>query len=219
MKNFKNVYSILIWITMLIYIICRRNMYFSDDITSLDKMILILFGVFILAPIFNEIDFMGVKLKGEIEKNKLETDRELLQIRKEINNNLINNYNVTNNYINSPDNVLKNMEKDYRTTQKVYKNIEISENDILCLQIRQKIEILLKQLAQKYELNQVNTGVMYLLKLLTNKKIIPSKLYNILVEIIIICNKAIHGEEISQNHSEFIKNTYIQVLGELEELI
>lgn len=217
-KILKILYTILLWELMLLYIIIRMDVYFSNSLTTLDNMILILFVIFSILPIFSEIDFMGVKLKREIEKNKIETDRELLQIKAEINNNSMHNSNVIYNYANLPDNTLKTIEKDYQSNFKIYDNFDIDNDAILCLKIRQKIEVLLKQLAEKYGVLEKNMALIPLLRILVNKEVIPNKLYGVLIEIIIICNKSIHGEKISENHSEFIRNTYSQVLLELESI-
>lgn len=217
-KLLKVVYSISLWIIMLIYIVVRKDMYVSNNITTMDNIVLILFVVFTILPLFSEIDFMGVKLKREIEKNKIETEKELLQIRAEISNNSIHNSNVIYNYANLPDSTLKNMEKEYKSTTNTYNNIDVDEDTILCFKIRQRIEILLKQIAQKHGLVEKNYTIIPLLRILVNKEIVSDKLYNVLIEIIIICNKSIHGEEISRNHSDFIKNTYMQVLFELEKV-
>ena len=134
--------------------------------------------------------------------------------------NLINNSNTNtvNYYVNSSDRTLKAIEKDY---QGVINNddridIDIDDDSILCLKIRQKIEILLRQIAQKNNIIKNNTTIP-LLRVLVNEGLISRKLYDILIEIIIICNNAIHGKKISENHRDFIINTYTQVLLELEE--
>lgn len=213
----KMIYTFIIWILMLIYIIIRKEIYLNNIITTMDKVVLILFAIFTLSPIFSEVDFMGIKIKREVEKNKIETEKELLEMKKVINNNLLHNSNIINNFVNAPDNALKNMAKDYENI-KEEKEIEIDNDTMLCFKVRQRIEMLLKQIAAKYEIIEKNYGAMNILRTLTNKEIITNKLYNILLEIIIICNRAIHGEEISQNHNNFIRSTYKQVLTELERV-
>ena len=161
---------------------------------------------------------MRIKIKKEIEKNKIETQKELLEIRSGINNNLLQNSSVIYNCMNMPDKAVKDMEIEYNNKEKNDEDIDVDEESILCFKIRQKVEILLKQIAQKNNIYLMKYSIIQLLKLLNSKEIIPNKLYNVLIEILIICNKAIHGESISENHSEFIKNTYAKVLQELEKI-
>lgn len=204
-----------------------------------DIFIFLLFVSLMLVPIFSEIEFLGIRLKKEIEDLKQNMNIKLGDIKTEIRSSQVQTVHNTFQGFGPPppDNKLPELEneidrivkaklsehsasiKDILSTQVV-----VPENNLQMFKVRYNIENELRRIWQnRFENNEPNDrwknqSVIKITQDLTKFEIIDSNFYNILREILSICNYAIHGENVTDKQVSFVNKNAEQVLEYLNQV-
>lgn len=108
-------YKILLFSSSIYVLFYRKELYQLTEL-NIRNLILILWLILLIIPLFSEIEMFGIKLKKEIAKNKEEISELKNQIIKISNS----NSNITNNYLNS---TLPSKEEVQETTKKLTNHI------------------------------------------------------------------------------------------------
>lgn len=216
-RNLRIIYGALIGVALIIYMYCRHNHYATDDLRIIDKGAIVLFAIIVLLPFIQEIDIFGFKVKKELQKEIEINRKEILETKSEILNNLVQNSNVTNNYLLSDKN-LEFTTKEYSSSKNKYK-INNSEIDISMFKLKKEIVNKLIKIAEYNDMISIPHSAGALVRILINEGYIPDKLYRALMQTLMICNIAIHGQSLNKSQEIYIENTSNIIIEQLDEII
>ena len=222
------------WIGLLIFfslILALKYFGFLSEITK--EFFYVIFGLWIcliLLPLFGEIEFLGIKLKKEIDELKKEVKSEIQSIKYELNTS--NKQQVFLGYGLPPsDTKIPELEKEIndlkeklKQKEKVFGKLnytglagrfDVSDTTIQLFQIRYKLEELITKIWSNYreDLEVENGRIISPVKMLNDLRdidIIDSDVSEIIRGILSICNSAVHGKMTSKRQRNFvIENTKV----------
>ncbi|PLX66458.1 MAG: hypothetical protein C0602_12435 [Denitrovibrio sp.] len=208
-----------------------------EKLNSIELIFIVSILLFLL-PLFSEFEILGIKLKKELEKTKSELsgqiDRAFLTLESKISN-TNNNYNI--NGFNLPIEVLIELFQNHfknasgvgssevvttsakeeedsihnSITQSTDSSIDdikgISERAVYFFKVRYSIENLLTKISSGFLVNRV-WNVSKILETLVTFKIISVEQARLIREIFSIVNRGIHGETVSDEYYNFIRDNY-----------
>lgn len=217
----------------------KYDIYQLKELNAMN-LIFILWIVLLFLPLFSEMEFFGIKLKKEVEKAKTEVKENLNDLRMQImdlkiSNSNANTINFGNDFLPSEQKLKKLIEEfitnssitadnlgevsstpkiDITTDAKVSSNIdsEIAEESTYLFKVRLMLEKTLTDLCDKTGYN--GPKLMHeMVRYLTRCEVINGKTVDLINQIIKITNRGVHGEIVSNEYIDFIK----QVLPELQK--
>ena len=224
MKNINKTYY---WIGLIVFFSLILGLrYFGFLIELRKEFFYAIFGLWIcliLLPLFGEIEFLGIKLKKEIDELKKDVKSEIQSIKYEINTS--NKQKVFLGYGPPPsDNKIPELEKEindlkenFKLTEKTKPTIQstelkgrfdVSDSTLQLFQIRFKLEELITKIWNNYrDENELdNLRIISPTKMLNDLKsleIINLDILEITRGILSICNSAVHGKMTSKRQREF----------------
>jgi len=225
MKNINKTYY---WIGLLVFLSLILGLrYFGFLIELRKEFFYAIFGLWIcliLLPLFGEIEFLGIKLKKEIDELKKDVKSEIQSIKYEINTS--NKQQVFLGYGPPPsDNKIPELEKEindlkenFKLTEKTKPTIQstelkgifdVSDSTLQLFQIRFKLEELITKIWNNYrdDNDLDNLRIISPTKMLNDLRsleIINSDILEITRGILSICNSAVHGKMTSKRQREFV---------------
>lgn len=233
--NFISRYFSKIWYILLLVVVSYHNYFvfaIDDEIMPLTKgSILYIFNVILLfIPLVSEIEISGIKIKKQVEALQKDFDDKIFHLSTLISNHNINSNNInvsmqsmpSSDALNDSINYVKNREgintvQNKESISKYYNN-EYEQVGYL-VNVRRKIEIKLKEI---YNLsphdNSKDIIAIGVLNVLIKKKVINTYLGELIKNIIIICNRSIHGEIIDKKYIEYVVDVNDYVLRELDKV-
>jgi len=240
MKNINKTYY---WLGLLIIFSLVLALRYFGFLTELRKeFFYTIFGLWIcliLLPLFGEIEFLGIKLKKEIDELRKDVKSEIQSIKYEINTS--NQQQVFLGYGPPPsDNKIPELEKEINDLKESFKQrdkadqtikpseledrFDISDSTIQLFQIRYKLEELIKEIWKIYrddeDLDNFRiASPTRMLNDLRNREIINSDIFEITRGILSICNSAVHGKMTSKRQRDFVFDNSKIIYDTLSEKI
>lgn len=233
--NFISRYFSKIWYIFLLVVVSYHNYFvfaIDDEIIPLTKgSILYIFNVILLfIPIVSEIEISGIKIKKQVEALQKDFDDKIFHL-----STLISNHNINSNNINVSMQPMPSSDAMNDSISYVRNNKGINTGQNSCdvskyfdneyeqvgylANIRRRIEIKLNEI---YEVglhdNRKNMPVSKILYILMKHEVINIDVANLIKNIIVICNRSIHGEMIDKKYIEFILDVNDYVLSELDKV-
>lgn len=223
-----------------IYVLYHRNGIYQLKEFNAMNLIFLLWLILLLLPLFSEMEFFGVKLKKEVEKAKTEVKENLNDLRIQIMDLKISNSNAnTINFGNGflpTEQKLKELIEEFITKSNVIDDnlievsskpniglttdakelsnfeFEIAEESTYLFKVRLMLEKTLTDLCEKtgYEGSK---SMHEMMRHLIRCELINGKTEDLISQIIKIANRGVHGEIVSKEYIDFIK----QVLPELKK--
>jgi len=193
-------------------VISKWNAYLEGSSNPFEIMIFFIWIAILLAPLFRQVSFFGVSLKNEIDSLK----GEIVKLKNEI-------YSTQNVYVYpppSPESKLPEIRKVAKAALKKEAGEEsaeshptletvVSEDVSYLFAVRYNLESELKRITDLYWLSQDKEfypkTVTQKLEFLVHMKVIHRNLAFILKEMFAWCSAAIHGEEVSENIKNWIR--------------
>lgn len=203
-----------------------------------DMLVFIVWIAVCLVPFFNQFEFLGIKLKGQIDEVKKELKGEINSLRSEISN--TNNVDVKpsvwvgNQSTPASDEKLLEMEEKlnrivkateagfgYEAKNKASSNIE---PDIMFLfETRYQIESGLRKLAplSGIVVERRALPMVKILYQLVENEVLPSELAKVAREVYSICSPAIHGDidKITPTQVEFVKKVSPELISVINSAV
>jgi hypothetical protein len=188
----------------------------------------------LLVPVFQEVEFFGLKFKQEIEKAKEELNSEILSVRTELRNDVRTTISPQFTIpIPPPDSQLADVEK--RITQVIKEAlavngtaapsptpavVKVSEDVMFLFATRYGLERELRQLAQErnLEIGRQRTGGLQLSRALVRAGIIAEPLDNAIREVYAVSSAAVHAEDITDAQVKFVRDVGPQLVAALQAL-
>jgi len=196
----------------------------SGKSTNIDIFIFLIFTILLLLPLFSEFEFFGIKLKKDIEELKKHIDIKFGEIKNEIQNSqsvttTINGFGPlpSDDRIKELESKIDQMIQDSKTGESIeplkhtsnpplYSEIHVPENNVMMFKIRFNIENEIKRIwkSKFFEKDGRYKPVIKLMQDLIDYGIIDKDLYNILREILSICNIGIHEDKLTEEQVNFV---------------
>ncbi len=239
--KFSKTFKLFWWIALLL--ICGGLFYWrlgpisNGQSAPIDVFIFLIFVGLLLVPIFNEVEFFGIKLKQEIDELKTQISLQFGDLRNEIKNSQVQTIHQNFSSFGKPptdeelpaleiqvDKILKLKLKEYglETEKKLITELEVPANNLMLFQVRYNIEKELSRIWQNYcEEFPIDPGRFPLTKIireLMRYNVIDSELHNILRETLSICNYAIHGQDVSEYQISFVNRNGNEIINILKQL-
>jgi hypothetical protein len=184
-------------------------------------LFLILISLLVI-PLFQEVEFFGIKLKKELDNLKEGIDIKFQNLSAEIRNSI--SVNPIFNFHPPTDESLQNIEDSYRNAinspdENMETTLEVPDNNIYLFKIRFEIEQELRRIIQKFKtgyepIHAYNISI--ILSDLYSSQIITKEEVSALRDIIGICNFGIHNKPITPIQLDFVKDIGEKLIKKLK---
>lgn len=192
------------------------------------NLIFIVWIILLIFPLFSEIEFMGVKVKKEVEKAKEEVKSSLQSIQSQIvqlqlNNSIATNINLGYGTLPS-EQKLEELLQIVRNMQNLQPNIDstksasqIQEDDktVFLFKSRLGIETALRELCEKLGYEE-KIPIMRMAQMLLKAELINGMTCDLISQVCKIANRGVHGEIVSNEYIRFVKETYPEIQRQLK---
>jgi len=207
----------------------------KGESAPLDVFIFIILVALLLAPIFAEVEIFGIKLKREIEELKSQIKLEIGDLKNVIKNNQVQTIHQNITGFGPPptddeipeldarvDRILKEKLKDYYLDAGDQNNtsIEVPKANLLMFQIRYRIEQELRRIWMKNfdDTQNRKRSLTWILRELTDNRVIDKQVYYVLREVLSVCNYAVHGEKVSQSQVDLVEKNVEEIIDLLARI-
>lgn len=206
--------------------------YFRLDINQLKELnsknlIFILWLVLLLLPLFSEMEFLGVKVKKEVEKATEEVKSSLEIIQRQVNqlqmtNSVANNINLTSPTLPSEQKIeellemVKELQPKHASESAEVSLSEVNDKNVYLFKVRFCIEVVLQEMCVKMGYTE-NMPIIRMIQRLNHEEVINGITYDLLIQVCRIANRAIHGEEVSEEYMDFVEKTYPELIRQLRD--
>lgn len=230
----KKLWYIVLLILSTIYVFYYRYEVYQLKELNAANLIFILWLVLLLLPLFSEMEFFGIKLKKELEKTKAEVKENINDLHAQINdlkitNSNANTINLGNGFLPTEQKLKELIEESMKnvnmtiankvTDTKILSSIDfnIAEESTYLFKVRLMLEKTLTDLCDKTD--YVGRKTMHeMMRHLKQCELINGKTVDVLSEIIKIASRGIHGEIVSKEYIDFIKQVYPGLQSQLNEV-
>lgn len=231
-----NNFNILWWIFLILvgayFIYQRYDFIINDSASILDIIILLIWISLLVMPLFQEVNFYGLKLKKEIITLKSDLKEQIINLRSDVQNSIDFKTEINpqiNLFSSSSDSQIPTIKvKHHEILQETLKKqgievksekIETPENAIYLFSVRLEIEKELRRIwnqrfvdVETKRLMQINRIANYLVE----TELIDSRLGGIIREVYAICSQAIHGEDVSKIKVDFVREIAPELITSLK---
>jgi len=224
------------WFFLLIlfstYLFQNRIRIFNNTLTQIDFIIFILWIVLLIFPLFSEIDIAGIKLKKEIESLKSEIKEQIFTIRSEIRNSATFQ-NIYYPIIPQPPSPEK-IQDDKLKYSAIFKSVtpsiaqlsideltKIPEKNKTLFSIRLTLENELRRIVTKhFDLDETRRpiSITQMVRMLVKNDLLDPDFLGLVTEINIICSRAVHQYDITDDQYEFVLEFYPKLLQILKAM-
>lgn len=202
---------------------------------SLTSTVFIIWIVLLLLPLFSELEFLGVKIKREVQQEVEKSNEEIkgnihdihAQIAQlQVSNSIANQVTVNGGPLPSETKIdeliaevhalseaNKEDKKETDTDEKA-----IPEQSIKLFEIRLGIETALKDICEKYGVvGKYPMTVVQMASYLRKQEVLDPNIAELLIQVVRITNRGVHGEIVDQKYVDFASQAYPQIMKELKE--
>ncbi len=235
-ENFKTLWWGILVIVIGFYLFERFDQLVAGKPSYLDALVFLVWVGVCLAPIFQEMDILGVKLKQQVEDLKKDMSHQLSILKTEIKSSIdISSANQNHISVNATPEPAK--DSDIPHIQKEINRIleqkgivgsastelpAVNEISVELFRVRLAFEKLVSEYTQNDQPSLTNSGrrqVFALGRVLKELRMLSPISPDVLggvSEIISICNYGIHGEVPSENQLEFVRSSSANLYKALE---
>lgn len=235
MKNTEN-FKIFWWFVLVLvigfFLYGRQDYLLEGKPTYFDAIVLIIWVGICLAPIFQEMDLFGVKLKQDIQDLKKDLSHQLAILKTEITSSIeVSNANSNQIYVNTNQEPPKDSEIPDLTAQiqdalerlgikaednEGFKSKYTGSIETEMFEVRLSFEKLLRRHSIALDLDSRRVSIGKMLHQLRQSEMIPKEIVVGIQEVISICNYAVHGEDITPDQVYFVRKSAPSLLKALE---
>lgn len=232
-QNFKTIWWFTLVLVIGFYLHGRYPELIEGKPSYFDTVVFIIWIGVCLAPIFQEMDLFGVKLKQQIGDFKKDVDHQLSILKTEIKSSIeVSNANSNQIYFQNgsvpppEDSEIPDLTEQIQTTldrlgikpsSEAEKDYGADPVHVEMFKIRLAFESLLRQTVGLNDKYQRRYSVGKLLSELRKYEGISKDVLHGSMEVISICNYAVHGEKLSEAQVEFVRESAPGLLKALRE--
>lgn len=191
--------------------------------SGFDALVFIVWIALLLAPLFSEIELLGIKFKQEVEKAKEDIKREIVSLKTEITSAIDVRANISPNFYLSPPpdaqlpiieaQVKRAVEQALAAAHAPPQVVDIpgrqvDENVNFLFQTRRDLEIELRRIARERQLPTSDRPLagIQLSRLLSQAEILEPDLLRAIRDVYAVCSPAVHGEAVSDAKVAFVRD-------------
>ena len=183
-------------------------------------------GFLLLFPLVSELEFLGIKIKKEVNKATGEIKNEVDDIKRTIsiiqqNNSVYNNISFANDPL--PTKAEMNDSKANRDQGSDYDRIEenmfadVDKKSVILFEARIKLESSMRKITEKVGLPD-RQPIRSMLDSLIRYEIIDYETANRISKVNSIANRGVHGEIVSDEYIEYVLDTVPILIKKLQEI-
>lgn len=193
------------------------------------NLIFIVWLILLLLPLFSEMEFLGVKIKKEVQKETEEVKESLKNIQTQVNsfqlnNSVANTFSINNAALPSEQKLEELLQK-VTELQANYPKSDDTKEDILSkdedknvylFKVRLDIEKCLREMSERFDYNRF-MPIMKMVQQLNHMQVIDGVTCDLILQVIKIANRGVHGEIVSDEYIEFVEKTHPEIMKRLKE--
>jgi len=196
---------------------------------NVQNLIFILWLLLLAFPLFSEMEFLGVKVKKEVEKATEEVKDSLQTLQTQVSqiqltNSIANNINFNNSPLPSEQKIeellqqVKELQSTYSAANGSSNNTvtPIDDKNVYLFKVRLDIETLLRELCEKIGQAE-RLSIPQMMQHLKRAEVINGMTCDLISQIIKIANRGVHGEIVSAEYVNFVQETYPEIVRQLKE--
>jgi hypothetical protein len=200
----------------------------------IDVFIFLVLVVLLLAPVFQEVSFFGLKFKQAVDELQKQLVTQLTDFKSEIKSTITTNSNVSVTIPPPPsddqlpeieDRIKKAVSQAFEEQgfkpSKFIPEMETDDKTLFLFKIRHAIESKLRKIAEyteSYTVSRRPLSINQLTDLLVRQELLHPKIANAIREIYSVCSPAIHGEPVSDAQVAFVRDVSPQVVEALTQI-
>ena len=237
--HWKQIWAFILFAAGISYIKVNYNN--IETAPNLINIIIVLFTVTIaVLPIVTEINVFGFSLKKELYQTKTDLENKILDLKMQIvnaNSNANSNYNLLYSPVSSVQNLeellmkLTSSQQEANSSDKAEQGM-VAEDEVrypdypvedgsdlntILFKARRDIEIGIRKALNKLDL-PYELGLIRNLINLKERQYIDSSQYDLFKNVIQLCNRGIHGENVDEQYIIFVKNATPKLLNILKNI-
>lgn len=205
----------------------RMEIYQLKELNTRNVMFIV-WIILMLLPLFSEMEFLGVKIKKEVQKETEEVKETLKNIQAQINNmqltnSVANNLNINNSVLPSEQRLEELLQKvtelqsNYLIADKKEDTLPSKEDkSVYLFKVRLEIEKCLREMSERLGIDGM-VPVFKMVQQLGQKNIIDEMTCDLIIQVNKIANRGVHGEIISEEYIEFVKKAHPEIMRRLTE--
>lgn len=210
-----------------LYVWYYKNAIYQLKELNVHNLIFLIWLLLLLLPLFSEMEFLGIKVKKEVQKATEEVKDSLKNIKMQISQlQLSNSVDISlGNSILPSEAKMEELLGTVRELQKSNSSVDLTkqadyrekDKNVYLFKTRLKIETIIRDLCEKigYEDKMPLTRMTYLLR---KGEIIDGMTCDLISQICKIANRGVHGEIVSDEYINFVRETTPKVLEILENV-
>lgn len=208
-----------------IYVWHYRNDIYQLKELNVHNLIFLIWLILLLLPLFSEMEFLGIKVKKEVQKATEEVKESLQSIKMQISQLQLSNsvdISLGNSILPSEAKmeelltIVRELQKS-NSSEDIAKQADYAEKDknVYLFKTRLKIETIMRDLCEKlgYENKIPLTRMIHLLR---KGEVIDGITCDLISQICKIANRGVHGEIVSDEYINFVRETTPKVIEILE---
>lgn len=238
-NNFKAIWWGVIVITLGFYFWQRLPDLTTGKSVTADMLVFVVWIAVCLVPFFNQFEFLGVKLKGQIEEAKKELQGQINYLKSEINNNnnvdvkpnVSPNFWVGNQPTPASDEKLLELESKldkiitateagfgYKVKNQPKPAYDVSPDVSFLFETRYQIENGIRKLVKLSSSNTLKRPfpISKVIYHLVEEELLPSDIAALVREVYSICTPAMHGEEVKATQVDFVRKVAPELISVIE---
>lgn len=219
-----------------VYLVSNRFAIEKLDDASLISTVFIIWVILLVLPLFSELEFLGVKVKKEVkkavEKSNEEVKASLDNLQQIVSQIQVSNSVAPQFTINSGS--LPTEEKIDKLTEELHlfneqnKNKQAEQQDKVTIPVqnlelfkmRYGIEVRLKEALELIGYNSKNrASLMQGTYYLNQRGVLDPTSTDLVIQMLRIANRGVHGEIIGQKYMDFASEAYPQIIDALDDCI
>lgn len=223
-------YIILLCASSIYVFYYRYEIYQLKEINA-QNLIFLLWIVLLLLPLFSEMEFLGVKIKKVVENANKEIKDDVRKLEMQVaeiklTNNIANTIHIGNGALPSEEKIeellrlVQSMKVESGGTNHLSKNELPEDKAVYLFTIRLEIEKKINEILEKTSFDTVKPiGLIGMVRWLHNSELMDNNTAHLLIEVIKIANRGVHGEIVSDEYIRFIQNAYPEILAKLKDCL
>lgn len=236
--TFRNVWWVLITIATASFFYTRLPAIRQGTSAPVDVFIFLVLVALLLAPIFKEVSFFGLKFKQAIDDLQKQISTQLSVMKVDLQSTIVNSNNVNVNLPPSPppDDQLPGLEARIRGTLEEFlreqgieatataaaeePQLQVDSNTDFLFRTRHVIEKKMRCIASIYaDFPERRAVPMHrLASVLVREELLNPELASAVREIYSVCSPAIHGDTVTEAQVSFVRDVAPQVIDALTEI-
>ncbi|MFQ2665445.1 hypothetical protein ACK3ZL_20360 [Aeromonas caviae] len=223
-NNFKVAWWAILVIALGVYLYLRQDQLVSGKPTYFDVVVFLVWMAVCLAPIFKDVKLFGLELKQDIEQLKKDISHQLSLMKVELQSSIdISSSNTSHVHINSGapipanDAEIPDIKKQIAETLRefgfgvekkekfnLYFFNDIQKESVDLFKIRLSFEQLINEYSRLNGIDPRRVPTHMVLRELQRNEKISHSIINGVLEVMAICNYAVHGEVVSESQISFV---------------